>query len=126
MALNHIDHYLLRAKDIEKSKLFYTEVLGMRVGYRPPFSFFGYWLYLKDKPVVHMVQASTNKIIKSSNNVSAINHIAFNADNFEKTLNYFNKLGIPVEHQIVPEENGAHQLFITDPDGIKIELNFTN
>lgn len=124
MTLKHIDHYLLRTQDIEKSKLFYTEVLGMQVGYRPPFAFFGYWLYLSDKPVVHLVQATNNQATKLSPGSPGLSHIAFHANDFMSMLNHLSKLGIHYEHLIVPEEDGAKQLFITDPDGLKIELNF--
>lgn len=39
MTIKHLQHYLIRAKNIEVSKKFYTEVLGLNVGYRPPFKF---------------------------------------------------------------------------------------
>lgn len=131
MPLNCLDHYLIRARDIEKSKQFYIEVLGMKVGYRPPFSFPGYWLYVENKPVVHLVQAPVNIEIKDilsteiSQTSSAISHIAFSASDLEGMLKHLSKLGIPLKHFVVPEENGADQIFIADPDGIKIELNFS-
>lgn len=126
MPLKNIDHYLLRVQDIEKSKWFYTEVLGLKVGYRPPFSFFGYWLYLSDKPSVHLVQATQDKAKNLSNGSSALSHIAFHADDFSGMINHLDKLNIRYDYLKVPEEEGAQQLFITDPDGLKIELNFPN
>ena len=123
MALNHIDHYLVYACDLEESKRFYTEVLCLRLGYRPPFSFPGYWLYSKDKPLVHLAaKKDTSNISKET---GALAHIAFNADDLEGTIAHLQKLDIEMQHRTVPEEGGAHQIFIKDPDGIKIELNFS-
>ena len=134
MALKKLEHYLLRAQDLEKSKRFYTEILGLQVGYRPPFLFQGYWLYLHDTPVIHLVAALTpNKAQQhyldhgdhvSADGTGAIDHIAFHADNFTTMLQHLNNLSVKTLHRTVPEEGGVQQIFIWDPDGIKIELNF--
>ena len=48
MALKTFEHVLILADDVDKTKDFYVEILGLEVGYRPDFPFKGYWLYLKD------------------------------------------------------------------------------
>jgi catechol 2,3-dioxygenase-like lactoylglutathione lyase family enzyme len=45
MAINKLAHFSVRTTDIEASRKFYVEVLGFRVGFRPPFQFPGLWLY---------------------------------------------------------------------------------
>lgn len=47
-----MEHVLIFAKDIEETKRFYENILGMKVGYRPPFKFPGYWIYLDSIPVL--------------------------------------------------------------------------
>ena len=44
------DHFNLRAgRDlVERLRDFYVDVVGLRVGARPPFDFHGYWLYIGD------------------------------------------------------------------------------
>ena len=51
-----LDHYnLCGPRDVlESMRDFYVEVLGLEVGYRPPFGSFGYWLYAADQPVLHV------------------------------------------------------------------------
>ena len=48
MALKTFEHVLILADDVDKTKDFYVDILGLEVGYRPDFPFKGYWLYLKD------------------------------------------------------------------------------
>ena len=55
MALNGLNHYTIRPADLERTKDFYTEVLGLEIGYRPPLGFDGYWLYCGGQPTVHLI-----------------------------------------------------------------------
>lgn len=41
------DHIALRCADTENVKSFFTEIIGLTVGYRSPFPFLGFWLYAK-------------------------------------------------------------------------------
>lgn len=62
MGLKRIEHYFLYASDLEKSRHFYESVLGFEVGYRPPFDFDGYWLYLDGSPCVHLGTAGSGNV----------------------------------------------------------------
>ena len=58
MPLRNLNHFLVLAEDLEATRDFYAEILGLQVGERPPFSFPGYWLYLGDQAVVHLASKS--------------------------------------------------------------------
>ena len=59
MPITQMQHYMVLAKDLEKTRAFYCDVLGLRVGPRPPFDFEGLWIYVGDVAVVHVAgQAS--------------------------------------------------------------------
>ena len=45
MPLHGLHHYTLRPVDLEATKDFYVDLLGLEVGHRPPLAFPGYWLY---------------------------------------------------------------------------------
>ena len=45
MAVERLDHYTIRTADLDATRCFYTEVLGLSVGPRPAFTFPGLWLY---------------------------------------------------------------------------------
>src|SRR5437764_15100638 len=55
MALNALHHVTVQTTDLEATRDFYRDVLGLRVGFRPDLDFPGYWLYCGDVPVVHLV-----------------------------------------------------------------------
>ena len=46
MPFEAMEHFTIRAADLEATKNFYCDVLGMEVGERPAFKFPGYWIYL--------------------------------------------------------------------------------
>ena len=60
MALDHIDHFSIRTLKLEESREFYENVMGMKTGDRPPLPFPGYWLYLGEHAVVHLVGIDEN------------------------------------------------------------------
>src|ERR1700678_107239 len=56
MPLHHLQHFLIQTEDLEKTRDWYVDVLGMRVGPHPDFKFPVYWLYLGDTDVLHLTQ----------------------------------------------------------------------
>ena len=50
----HLDHINVHAEDLEAARDFLLAVLPLEQGFRPPFDFHGYWLYLDGKPIIHM------------------------------------------------------------------------
>lgn len=132
MPLESLNHYLIYAKDPEATKDFYVDVLGLQVGSRPPFPFPGYWLYLGDVACVHVVDGDAiaeqkaylgDKRERATAGTGTIDHVAFVAVGLGKTLEHLAAHGIPARRRTVPED-GSHQVFIEDPNGITIELNF--
>ena len=57
MKIPEFDHYNLSAPRelLERLRIFYTETVGLTVGYRPRFQKFGYWLYAGDHAVFAFV-----------------------------------------------------------------------
>lgn len=45
MPLGGLQHFTIEPQDLEKTKAFYCDVLGLENGDRPPLDFPGYWLY---------------------------------------------------------------------------------
>src|SRR5262245_21644800 len=54
MPLTELNHYFIRANNLEETKKFYCDVLGFEVMPRPSFPFPGYWLGVNGKIQVHM------------------------------------------------------------------------
>ena len=55
MALRSLDHVTVNCADLDRSRAFYSQALGLTDGKRPNFAFPGAWLYVGDRPVVHLV-----------------------------------------------------------------------
>ena len=113
----------IRSRDIERSRDFYVRILGLSVGVRPPFASAGYWLYLDQEPVVHLVQRNAGDTYHADS--GNIDHVAFRGVNLAVTRAAIESAGLSCREQVVPHD-GTVQLFIHDPDGIKIELNFAS
>jgi catechol 2,3-dioxygenase-like lactoylglutathione lyase family enzyme len=123
MKLKSFEHVLIIAQDLEATKDFYTDIVGLAVGERPDFQFPGYWLYLGDKPCIHLGSRERAGSGGTTSGSGAIDHVAFNAEGIEAARARLDAAGIAYEHRLVP---GAplQQLFITDPNGVKVEINF--
>lgn len=132
MSLNSLQHFLVRASNLDDTRTFYEGVLGLRDGDRPDFPFPGHWLYLGDVPVVHLVEEGFDKEFASymgrevgeeraHGNTGPIDHIAFDASDLEGMRKQIADLGIDSHEQGIDK---LRQIFIRDPNGITIELNF--
>ena len=127
MKLKSLDHILLLADDLEATKDFYVDVIGLAVGERPDFSFPGYWLYAGGRACIHLAERrniGTNTTGGDTRgSTGPIDHVAFAVDDIDGARADLDRRAIAYQHKKVP---GAplQQLFITDPNGISVELNF--
>ena len=134
MPLSHIEHYLIAADDMDGTRDWYRDVLGMEEGWHPDFGFPVYWMYLGGVDVVHIGRsarhASENQKTylgrlggDSGAGTGAIDHIAFRAKGLEQTMAHLRRRKIEFNER---RANGQalYQLFMVDPNGIKVELNF--
>jgi catechol 2,3-dioxygenase-like lactoylglutathione lyase family enzyme len=120
MALNRLDHVTLLCADVERSRNFYRDVLGMADGDRPPFNFPGAWLYVDGRPVIHLVGGRNKGDLTST---GSVDHVAFAARDLEGMRHHLNAMKILFRETPVPGR-ALHQIFLRDPDGVMIELTF--
>jgi catechol 2,3-dioxygenase-like lactoylglutathione lyase family enzyme len=123
MALMQLNHVTVRTEDLEATRNFYENVLGLKAGPRPPFKFPGYWLYCGENAVVHLVLHADAIGGGLSPDTGTFDHVAFTAYDFPGMRERFRNLGVAFREQQVP---GApnRQLFVEDPNRVTIELNF--
>ncbi len=133
MPLSHLEHFLVQTEDIERTRDWYCDVLGMTAGPTPDFRFPVVWLYIGDRDVVHVTEGgkdvSENRMAylgqqsDATHGTGVVDHIAFRATGLRKTMSRFSELGVAFSQRQVADQ-GLYQLFLFDPNGIKIELNF--
>ncbi|MBU2676433.1 MAG: diguanylate cyclase [Woeseia sp.] len=123
MKIIEFDHYNLSASRelLESLRRFYTETVGLTVGYRPHFRKFGYWLYAGDHPVLHLSESSQDDSMPSVQ--TSFNHAAFNCSGLQEFQERLSKLGVKYTTARVPELERV-QIFFSDPAGNGVELNF--
>jgi catechol 2,3-dioxygenase-like lactoylglutathione lyase family enzyme len=126
MPLTSMEHLLVLTDDLEGTKDFYCRALGLEVGERPPLEFPGYWLYLHGVPCVHLADREAFGPYAEQVGVpaspGAVDHIAFNGDDFEEAAARLEREGIEAVPNTLPGV-GLRQLFFEDPNGLRIEIN---
>ena len=124
MAIVRPSHYSIRTTDLDRSQRFYTDVLQLRVGFRPPFNFPGVWLYPNSDEsefgIVHLIGVNPGSHLQGS---GSVDHIAFLATDWPGTRQRCDSLGISYHEQPV-SSLGLLQVFLVDPSGVTIELNY--
>lgn len=123
MAIVKPAHFSIRTADLEASRRFYTDVLRLRVGFRPPFNFPGLWLYPahdeSEFGAVHLIEQRD----AARQGSGSVDHIAFHATDWPGMRQRCDALGVPYQVQHVPSLN-LIQVFLEDPSGVTIELNY--
>lgn len=126
------DHVSLRAKNIEEMKDFLLELLGLEVGFRPNFSFPGYWLYSEgvEKALIHMYNEDASfykedlieeNFNEESTGKNIVNHICFYSDNYEEIMERISKLNADYSINYVPDLP-IEQIFVRAPENLIIEI----
>ncbi len=119
MGVFGLDHYSIRTTELEATSRFFVEALGFAVGERPPFSFPGVWLYCGGKPVVHLIGIAEGQVQGSG----AVDHLAFEASGIDTVRARLAEMKLPFEERQIPVL-ARRQIFVDDPNGITVELNF--
>jgi catechol 2,3-dioxygenase-like lactoylglutathione lyase family enzyme len=123
MPLTQLNHVTVRTDDLEGTRDFYNDVLGLSAGPRPPLSFPGCWLYCGEQAVVHLVPRSGAIGAGGGADTGNFDHVAFTAEDFDGMRARFKKLGVAFNEREVPGIN-LRQLFVQDPNKVMIEINF--
>lgn len=99
---------------------FYTRTLGLTEGYRPDLRNPGYWLYAEGHALVHL-----NALLKETpeRGGGGLDHIALVAHGLLSTRESLQAAGIHFDESPLKGTH-LHQVFLEDPLGLKLELNY--
>ena len=119
-------HTMLRVGDLEKSKQFYCDVLGMKLlrqkdypGGEFTLAFVGYG----DEKEHTAIELTHNWGTDSYDIGDGYGHIALGVDDIYGTCDKIKSLGGKVSREPGPMKHGSTVIaFVEDPDGYKIEL----
>lgn len=129
-----LDHFLVMTHDVDATRDFYRDVLGFQEGFRPDLGFLGHWLYLGEVAAIHIADWKSYTahsirlgipVTTPAPGTGALDHVAFNGpDSAHATLvERLQQRRIAFFAHDSPGI-GLRQIFLDDPNGLKLELNF--
>jgi len=124
MTIRALDHVNIRARRdvLDALQAFYCDVLGLVIGPRPPFPRSGYWLYAGPHAVVHLYESEPGEA-RISHDDHTLDHFAFACADLAAVEATLQQRGVGFAKAAVPG-SGVVQLFVRDPAGHRVELNF--
>ena len=135
MPLHHLQHFLIQTADLAGTVRWYVDVLGLREGPHPDFKFPVAWLYIGETDVLHLTEGgaavSANRMAflgqqsQATQGTGVVDHVAFRATKLKDTIEHLRARNIAFKTRQVSGQ-GLFQIFVLDPNGVKIELNFDN
>lgn len=135
MPVTHLEHFLIQTADLDATRDWYVQTLGFREGPHPDFKFPVVWLYLGEQDVIHLTQGgkqvSENRKqylgqqSDATQGSGVIDHMAFRCTGLRDMMQHLKDRGVAFRTRQV-DDQGLYQLFLLDPNGVKIELNYAN
>jgi glyoxylase I family protein len=123
--LNRIHHTAILCSDYEKSKVFYTGVLGLKViseTYREERQSYKLDLSINGEYVIELFSfpKPPKRILRPE--ATGLRHIAFEVDNLDVIIEILSNKNVVAEPIRVDEITGKRFTFIFDPDDLPVEL----
>jgi len=122
---NSIHHVAIICSDYEKSKQFYSSILGLTIlaeNYRETRDSYKLDLELPDGSQIELFSFPKPPKRINSPEASGLRHLAFNVDCIETTCAYLRAHDIAVETVRIDEYTGKRFTFFKDPDGLPLEI----
>jgi glyoxylase I family protein len=131
MEIAAIHHVSLTVTDLERSRAFYRDILGLVEIARPPFDFPGAWFQIGAAQQLHLI-VHTNSTFRGKPLDTRDLHFAVRVENYQSTLEFLRAKGFredadaadPLRMIVRPHATaGFPQIYILDPDRHIIEIN---
>lgn len=120
-----IHHVAIICSDYERSKHFYTQILGLKViaeAYRTERQSYKLDLALADGTQLELFSFPNPPSRPSRPEACGLRHLAFAVVDVEQIKQDFEKKGIAVEPIRIDEYTGKKFTFFADPDGLPLEV----
>jgi catechol 2,3-dioxygenase-like lactoylglutathione lyase family enzyme len=121
-----IDHITLVVGDLERSRAFYVDLLGMEEVERPAFSFAGAW-FRAGNTLIHLIlehdeSGPAGIFVPAGYSQSRTHHFAFIVSDAREAESFLLERGISLISSARLRPDGWVQVFLNDPDGHVVEL----
>jgi len=125
LKLNKIHHIAIIASDYNKSKHFYTEILGLKVVrevYRETRASYKLDLEVGGQYQIELFSFPSPPARPSRPEAAGLRHLAFEVDNIDEAIAAIKNFGVMVEPIRIDEFTGKRFTFFADPDDLPIEF----
>jgi catechol 2,3-dioxygenase-like lactoylglutathione lyase family enzyme len=119
-----LHHLAIKTDDVDATVAFWNEIIGSRSVDRPDFNFPGAWLQFGET-MLHLYggDAAKNGDDGYDRGSAAIDHVALSARGFDEMRTLLGEKKLDWRQMDIPSFN-LWQLFVHDPNGVLVELNF--
>jgi catechol 2,3-dioxygenase-like lactoylglutathione lyase family enzyme len=126
ITVTSFDHVTIICADLEATRRFYVDVLGMNEVPRPAFRFPGLWFQMGSVQI-HATQESPEAgragwADQGGKVVSRGHHFAFRVDDVSRALAALEGQGVRIASPLQQRPDGYRQVYLYDPDGHVVEL----
>jgi glyoxylase I family protein len=125
LQLNAIHHVAIICSDYQKSKHFYTHVLGLKIlseNYREQRKSWKLDLAIGDIYMIELFSFPDPPVRVSQPEARGLRHVAFEVANMETSIAWLNQNGVSTEQVRTDEFTGKRFTFFQDPDALPLEL----
>ena len=125
LALKAVHHIAIICSDYERSKTFYTKVLGCTVlleTFRAERNSYKLDLAVNGTYVIELFSFPNPPARPSRPESCGLRHLAFSVDNIQTYIKFLASEGVTCEPIRVDELTGKRFTFFADPDGLPLEL----
>jgi glyoxylase I family protein len=125
MKIETLHHIAIICSDYERSKHFYTEILGFKIDnevYRQERSSYKLDLSLNGQYLIELFSFPHPPQRPTRPEATGLRHIAFGVKDIEKSVEFLQSKNIPVEPIRIDEYTGRKFTFFNDPDNLPIEI----
>jgi glyoxylase I family protein len=125
MHIARIHHAAIICSDYERSKRFYTQVLGLRIvaeTFRAARQSYKLDLALADGSQIELFSFPNPPARPSYPEACGLRHLAFAVADLNASVDHLHAMGVLVEPMRVDEFTGQRFTFFADPDGLPLEL----
>ncbi len=125
LKLQGIHHVAIISSDYERSKDFYTRILGLRQiaeNFRAARDSYKLDLALPDGSQVELFSFPNPPARATSPESCGLRHLAFAVADMDASVNWLQSQGVEVEAIRIDEYTGRRFTFFKDPDGLPLEL----